>query len=134
MPTMPGTFRPAGWRSRQERNAEHDARRGSSRERGYDTRWDKASKGYLVQHPLCRGCEAVGVVRAATLTDHTIPHRGDRALFWQRDNWQPSCGWHHNVIKQILEAMFARGEVAADDLRLDSDRARALTRERGGGV
>lgn len=133
MPEMPPAHRPAGWRPRQEVKAEADARRGSARERGYTTAWDKAARGFLARHPLCLGCAAIGRTEAATLVDHTIPHRGDQALFWDADNRQPSCRWHHDVIKQILERMFDAGDLAAADLRLDSPRAIALTRERGGG-
>lgn len=27
----------------------------------------------------------------ASVVDHVIPHRGDKALFWDSDNWQPLC-------------------------------------------
>jgi len=27
----------------------------------------------------------------ATQTDHVVPHRGDRALFWNVANWQSLC-------------------------------------------
>jgi 5-methylcytosine-specific restriction enzyme A len=133
MPTMPGMFRPAGWRSPAERNSDADRRRGSASERGYDHRWSKASKGHLRREPVCRGCQAVGRVTAATLTDHIVPHRGDTALFWQKANWQSCCDWHHVVIKQLLELMYWRGEIGVDDLRLDSAVAVRLTRERDPG-
>ena len=35
--------------------------------------------------------------------------------------WQASCDWHHNVVKQLLERMFDRGEIGVDDLWLDSE-------------
>ncbi|WP_421925495.1 HNH endonuclease [Neoaquamicrobium sediminum] len=128
MPTMPGTFRPAGWRPRQETKREHDQRRGSASERGYGHRWAKASKGHLAAHPLCRGCEAVGRVSAAVLTDHVIPHKGDMNLFWDSSQWQSSCQWHHDVVKQRLELLFVKGEIGQAELWLDSAAAIALTR------
>lgn len=70
---------------------EQDARRGSSTERGYGSRWRKASKGWLRAHPLCQ-CEECqdgkARVTVASVVDHRTPHRGDMALFWDRTNWQ----------------------------------------------
>lgn len=103
--------------------------RATARARGYSGKWDKASAAYLKKHPLCLGCLAVGLRRKATVTDHIEPHKGDQALFWSRDNRQPSCGWHHNVVKQRLELMFQRGAIKPDDLRLDSNAAVDLTRQ-----
>jgi 5-methylcytosine-specific restriction protein A len=61
-----------------------DDRRGTAASRGYDSKWAKARKAYLVKHPLCRECERKGRVSAATMVDHIIPHRGDMKLFWDR--------------------------------------------------
>jgi len=110
-------------------------RRGSAQQRGYDARWAKASRAFLAAHPLCRGCAALGRIEPATLTDHVIPHRGNTVRFWDEVGWQPSCAWHHDAIKQRLEAMFAVGQIAADDLWLDSGAAIALSRriQPGGG-
>lgn len=77
---------------------EDHARRGSARERGYSAAWDRASKSFLAHNPLCRdpfGLHPMG--RMATLTDHIVPHRGDRARFWDTTNWQPLCGECHGV-------------------------------------
>lgn len=74
----------------------HDTRL-SARQRGYDTAWEKASKGYLQHHPLCVHCLAEGIVTASTVTDHIIPHRGDMVLFWASEtNWQALCKRHHD--------------------------------------
>lgn len=86
-----------------EAKRRHDERRGSARERGYDSRWDKARKTFLRTHPLCRMCEAQGRVTPATVVDHIIPHKGDQALFWDTGNWQPLCTHHHNSAKQREE-------------------------------
>ena len=43
-------------------------------ERGYDSRWAKARKIFLAQHPLCAVCGA-----PATDVDHIIPHKGKSA-------------------------------------------------------
>ncbi|HEV7335547.1 MAG TPA: HNH endonuclease signature motif containing protein [Bosea sp. (in: a-proteobacteria)] len=82
----------------RQRKAGHDRRRPPARERGYDHEWRKARLAYLAEHPHCRMCSA-----PATTVDHIIRHRGDRALFWNRANWQPLCAPCHNRIKQRIE-------------------------------
>ena len=124
MPTLPPTFRshlaPSG--------REVDKARGSARARGYDTRWDRESRAYKLANPLCLGCRAVGRVAQTEVTDHVVPHKGDPALMWSRANWQPSCKWHHDVVKQQLEAMWFKQSIDANDLRLDSPIAVKITK------
>ena len=64
---------------------------GSAAERGYDAKWRRARKLFLQRHPLCANCLSQGIVTPATVVDHIVPHRGDRALFWDENNWQPLC-------------------------------------------
>jgi len=73
-----------------------DDHRGSARQRGYDSQWDKARRGWLAKHPLCVECERGNRITAATTVDHIIPHRGDMALFWDTSNWQSLCKHHHD--------------------------------------
>ena len=68
-----------------------DRLRGSATERGYDAKWRRARKLFLQRHPLCANCLSQGIVTPATVVDHIVPHRGDRALFWEENNWQPLC-------------------------------------------
>jgi 5-methylcytosine-specific restriction protein A len=123
MPSVPPTFRPSYIPSRAEQKREHDQRRGSASARGYTRAWQKASKGYLRNHPFCVGCDALGQVVPATVVDHIVPHKGDTRLFWDHDNWQGCCNWHHTTVKQQLEAMLAAGRIGPTDLRLDSAKA-----------
>lgn len=81
---------------RHPRDREKDARRGTAHQRGYSTRWRKARLAFLAHHPLCAECEREGRITGATVVDHIIPHRGDYALFWNRENWQPLCKQHHD--------------------------------------
>lgn len=76
--------------------AASEAKRPSARERGYDSRWQKARKAYLFEHPLCVECGKEGRLIEATVVDHVKPHQGDEALFWDRSNWQSSCRACHN--------------------------------------
>ncbi|MCP1998245.1 MULTISPECIES: hypothetical protein [Nitrobacter] len=62
------------------------------------------------------------------VVDHVVPHRGDMTLFWDQARWQPSCPFHHNVVKQQLEHMFDRGALPEAELWLDSATAVAVSR------
>jgi len=112
---MPPTHRPAGDLSRREANRTHDARRGSARERGYTAAWDKASRGHLARHPLCLYCALVDEVKAADLTDHLYPHRGDQGVFWNKTYWVSCCTDCHNGFKQRVER---KGRAALDALAI----------------
>lgn len=110
---MPPTFRASNRPSRAEQNRQADQRRGSARERGYDSKWDKAAKGHLDRNPLCAYCALGGEDVAATLVDHLYPHKGNRWLFWLKELWVSSCDECHNRFKQRIERM---GRLALDDL------------------
>lgn len=76
---------------KRETKRQVEERRESSTQRGYGYKWQQAREGFLRVHPLCEcpECKA-GLLRAtvATVVDHIIPHKGDKALFWDRSNWQ----------------------------------------------
>ena len=72
----------------------------------YSYKWQRASKGFLARHPLCQCpqcAEGKIRVRAATVVDHKIPHRGDMKLFWDQNNWQSMAKDCHDSYKQRLE-------------------------------
>ena len=70
--------------------------RPSARARGYDSRWEKARATYLAEHPACEHCALERAVSPAMVVDHIVPHRGDRELFWDRDNnWAALCAPCH---------------------------------------
>nr|WP_281492405.1 HNH endonuclease [Wohlfahrtiimonas chitiniclastica] len=52
---------------------------------------------------MCVYCERNGIITAANVVDHIEPHRGDQALFWDRNNWQSLCSSCHSSIKQKEE-------------------------------
>jgi 5-methylcytosine-specific restriction protein A len=88
----------------KSRNREYDDRRGSARERGYNTRWQKARATYLRHHPLCVICAKDNRITPASVVDHIKPHKGDTALFWDvENNWQALCAPCHNSTKQREE-------------------------------
>lgn len=66
-------------------------------------RWRNLRARHLAKHPLCIMCLAENRTTVATIVDHTIPHRGDMTLFWDRNNLQSLCAEHHNRVKQSME-------------------------------
>ena len=80
---------------RQQYRAQ-DQQRGTSTERGYNSRWQRARARYLRRHPLCVECLKADRVVAAALVDHIIPHRGNKRLFWDESNWQSLCASCHD--------------------------------------
>lgn len=75
-------------RRKKQYDRQYDARRPSSSQRGYTSKWRIASKAFLAEpgHERCVSCG-----NPATMVDHRIPAKGDMALFWDRSNWQPMC-------------------------------------------
>lgn len=73
-----------------------DRMRGGAESRGYDARWRKVRASFLQRNPLCNECLKRGIITPATVVDHIIPHRGDRKLFWDEQNWQPLCKSCHD--------------------------------------
>lgn len=70
--------------------------RPSASQRGYGGRWQRLRANYLARHPLCEECLNEGRTVMATVVDHIDPHRGDKELFYNEDNWQSLCTRHHN--------------------------------------
>ena len=68
----------------------------SASSRGYGNTWQRARKQYLTAHPLCVKCMAEGRYVRATVVDHIVPHRGDKSLFWDQNNWQSLCKACHD--------------------------------------
>lgn len=81
----------------QERVRRYDKARGTAAERGYDERWRSARVDYLRRNSLCVICKMNRRMTPATVVDHIKPHRGDMKLFWNVDNWQSLCTFHHNA-------------------------------------
>lgn len=65
-------------------------------------RWKELRLRQLAKEPLCRMCQALGRITAATVCDHVVPHRGDVTLFWHGEV-QSTCKPCHDGAKQQLE-------------------------------
>lgn len=83
--------------------------RGTSAERGYDHKWRAARKRYLREHYLCVECVKKGKYIEATEVDHIKPHRGDKKLFWAKENWQPLCESCHSTKTAKYDGGFGNG-------------------------
>ena len=80
----------------QSRVKQRDRDRGTAHQRGYDAEWKKHRAQFLLEHPLCVECRRKGYVMPATVVDHIVPHKGDKVLFWDKNNWQSLCKSCHD--------------------------------------
>ena len=108
----------------------HDANRDGPRKRGYSFSWQRETEEFRRDNPLCIGCMAMGLQTRTTVIDHIIPHKGDKLLFWNKNNWQPACNWHHTAIKPELERRWFDKLITASELMLSSSTAVQVSRER----
>jgi 5-methylcytosine-specific restriction protein A len=65
-------------------------------------RWRKRAQQQLRNEPLCCMCLKQGVIEAATVADHVVPHRNEAELFWN-GALQSLCKRHHDSTKQAFE-------------------------------
>lgn len=91
----------------------------SPSKRGYGRKWQKASKEYLKENPLCKMHLQLGQIEGAQVVDHKIPHKGNMHLFWDMDNWQGLCKECHDSHKQAQERSGNLRGVGADGIPLD---------------
>jgi len=100
MPRRPPTFRAS-----VAKRVEPETRL-TSRQRGYSSTWDRASRAYRHLRPLCEYCDAgaLGEERTelATHVDHLYPQRRFPGVFWDQ-TWWVSCCKACDAAKQALE-------------------------------
>lgn len=68
----------------------------SAAKRGYSSWWQRESKAFLKEYPLCEECKRNGKYTQATVVDHVVPHRGNDKLFRDKSNWQSLCKQCHD--------------------------------------
>lgn len=80
-----------------------DRDRGTFRERGYTSTWDRRAADFKRRYPYCgmrpgnrkpvmSHCVEQGRQTPAYQVDHVVPHRGNQQLFWdEQGNWQSLC-------------------------------------------
>lgn len=78
--------------------ADLDKNRGTAGKRGYNYRWQKYSRAFLRDNPLCAECRRAGKITRSEHTDHIQRVTGpDDPLFWDHDNHQPLCRDCHSL-------------------------------------
>lgn len=98
---MPETFR---GKAAQRRQTKIEPKRLSSRQRGYDARWDRLSAAFRRQNPFCRFCEQDGLrVVFCDVVDHIVPVIDRPDLRYEWANLQSLCHGHHSGLKAWLE-------------------------------
>jgi 5-methylcytosine-specific restriction enzyme A len=96
--------------------------RPSARGRGYDTKWERYSKSFLLTHPWCSDPlrRHPGQRIRATVTDHIVAHKLSQAiasndaariqeamlLFWSASNHGAVCGACNAAKNIALEGGF----------------------------
>lgn len=77
-------------------------------------RWQKLRKAQLSREPLCAYCLKQEVIEAATVCDHTEPHKGDEDKFWTGP-FQSLCKRCHDSTKQSEERTGRKRQVYGAD-------------------
>ena len=63
----------------------------------HSTRYRKAIGEFKKSHPLCERCLKEGKITPVYIIHHKIPHEGDYERFWDVDNWESICTYHHEL-------------------------------------
>lgn len=77
----------------------------------------------LQREPLCCMCKQRDQVKAATVADHVIPHKGDERLFFDENNLQSLCDDDHTITKARQEHRGHLQGCDASGLPLDPNHA-----------
>ena len=88
--------------------------RGSPRERGYDSKWDRLSIAYRKRNPFCAWCSQAGRDTLTDVVDHMIPVVDRPELRHDWKNLLALCKHHHGM-KFSLET-YARESGLLDKL------------------
>ena len=71
----------------------------------WSTRWKQESEKYLEEHPFCEICG-----KPSYLVHHKIEHKGDKDLFWDKNNWQALCNSCHSKIHMTETNKKSKGD------------------------
>ena len=93
-----------------------------NRNKLYGRRWRKARQNFLTLNPICKMCEDEGRADPATEVDHIKKHNENEELFWDVDNWQGLCAYHHRSIKAQMERSGVVKGCKVDGTPLDPNR------------
>lgn len=76
-------------------------------------RWRMRRVSQLKAHPLCKRCMDRGLVTAASVAHHIVPHRGDPVLFYT-GALRSVCKQCHDSVEQSIEKTGSATEVGVD--------------------
>lgn len=97
MPKRPPQHRHRLWKPREETRREYDKARAKEHNQIYDRGWQALRKAFVQDHPLCRHCEAEGMIVAGQDVDHIIPVRIAPERRLDVTNCQHLCKRHHSL-------------------------------------
>jgi 5-methylcytosine-specific restriction enzyme A len=80
-------------------------------------RWRNRARHQLMIEPMCRLCAARGIVRAATVADHIVPHKNNPRLF--DGPLQSLCKSCHDRSKRAEEGKGYLPDVGVDGCPID---------------
>ncbi len=81
----------------------YDSQRGSSTKRGYDSMWQRNSRQFIKENPLCDECYKQHRLTPSRVVHHIIDHKGNYELMWDVSNWQALCKVCHDKTRKHKE-------------------------------
>ncbi|MFG6535545.1 HNH endonuclease [Sulfitobacter sp. 1A16787] len=110
-PMLAGSTREDAQRARDRQRAKDAARKLYQTQAWRDLRLEVLERdGWQCQQTGVYLVEGRTLPHSAVV-DHIVPHRGDPALFWDRENLQSVAKSWHDKTKQAEEKQAARGQV-----------------------
>lgn len=106
--------------------------------------WRRLRLSHLQENPICARCRALGVIndgnrqpagcqtahwRPGLVVDHILAHHGLPERFWDPDNLQTLCHWHHDIEKRQADQRGFSRQIGEDGLPED-DRHPMFTQSR----
>jgi 5-methylcytosine-specific restriction protein A len=96
MPNAPKPFRS----HHQPQRKPWQQTRGTNKQRGYSTDWNKLRNAYIQEHPICERCEAKGHITEAKEVHHIEPFQGiDDPLRMDPNNLFSVCPSCHRKLE-----------------------------------
>lgn len=83
--------------------------------------WQAARAAHLARYPLCDLCQQRGLLAAANVVNHRIPHKGDLALFRDPLNLQSVCRACHDGAIRSYELTGRMRGCDVDGMPLDPE-------------
>lgn len=115
MPIRRPLHKPAGQRTKRDRDRDHDARRRTTQpwRALYRTKQWQRLRMECLTAALFR-CATPGCRNEANTADHIVPHKGEEKLFFEPANLQALCASCHSSEKQRDERGDGRWKRDAD--------------------